>query len=263
MRPSEETRWQFVSIETDRNGEQSSGEDIRRLNWRRVHPTSLAAMSSADRRIVIWDIPTRLFHWLIVALIVAAYVTWRLDWMNAHAKVGDAVLTLVIFRLLWGFFGSETARFSRFIASSRAALSHLAQIFRREPDTAAGHNPAGAYSVIVLLALLLAEALSGLYVGNDVVDQGPLTELVPAPVANAITALHWIFWDALLAAAVLHVLAITVYALAKGQNLLKPMITGCKTLPATVLQPQLAGPLRATAILGCSAIAAAALINLI
>lgn len=220
-------------------------------------------MSSQDRKILVWDTPTRLFHWLTAVLVVAAYVTSRLDWMNAHAKAGDAILTLVIFRLLWGFFGSETARFSRFVVSPRAALSHLAQLFRREPDRAAGHNPAGAFMVLALLALLLAEALSGLYVGNDVVDQGPLTELVPAPIANAITALHRIFWDALLAAVALHTVAIATYAIAKGHNLLKPMITGWKTLPACVVQPQLASALRASALLGCSAIAAAVLVNLL
>jgi cytochrome b len=220
-------------------------------------------MSSPDRKILVWDTPTRLFHWLTVVLVAAAYVTWRLDWMSAHAKVGDAVLTLVIFRLLWGFFGSETALFSRFVVSPSAAWRHLTELSRREPDRAAGHNPAGAYMVIILVALLFAEALSGLYVGNDVVDQGPLTELVPAPIANAITALHWIFWDALLAAVALHVLAIAVYALAKGHNLLRPMITGWKTLPAGVLQPQLASALRASALFCCSAAAAALLINLL
>ena len=120
-----------------------------------------------------------------------------MDW---HAKAGYAVLALVIFRLLWGVVGSDTARFSRFVAPPLIAISHLKHALRREPDRQVGHNPAGAWMVLLLLALLLGETLSGLYVANDVADQGPLTELVPAPIANAITALHWIFWDALLAA---------------------------------------------------------------
>lgn len=117
--------------------------------------------------------------------------------------------------------------------------------------------------VLVLLVLLFGETLSGLYVANDVADQGPLTELTPAPVANTITALHWIFWDALLAAVALHLLAILLYAAAKGHNLLTPMIAGWKTLPASVPQPRQASPWRAGVLLGCSALAVAVLVNVV
>src|SRR6202166_1324844 len=165
-------------------------------------------METARRIVLVWDIPIRVFHWLIVALVAAAYATWRLNWMVLHGWVGDAVLTLLLFRLAWGFLGSETARFSRFLTSPRIAVQHLKHALRREPDRQAGHNPAGGWMVLLLLALLLAETLTGLYVANDIADEGPLTELVPAWVANAIAASHAILWDALLAAIVLHVLAI-------------------------------------------------------
>jgi cytochrome b len=220
-------------------------------------------LSSSDRKVLVWDAPTRLFHWLTAALMAVAYVTWRLDWMDWHAKAGDAVLTLLVFRVLWGFFGSETARFSRFLASPRAAMRHLTHAIRREPDRQVGHNPAGGWMVFLLLALLFVETLSGLYVANDVANEGPFTELTPAPVANAITAMHWIFWDALLAAVALHVLAIAVYAAAKGHNLLAPMITGRKQLPASVPQPRMADPIRAGILLGCSALAVAVLVNIV
>jgi cytochrome b len=221
------------------------------------------ALSNSDRKALVWDAPTRLFHWLTVVLVLAAYVTWRLNWMDWHAKAGDAVLTLLLFRLLWGFFGSETTRFFRFVASPRAAARHLACVLRREPDRQAGHNAAGGWMVLLLLVLLLGETLSGLYVANDVADEGPLTELTPAPIANTITALHWIFWDALLAAVALHLLAILVYAAVKGHNLLLPMITGWKTLPASVPQPRVAGPVRAVVLFGCSALAVAVLVNVL
>ncbi len=162
---------------------------------------------------------------------------------------------------MWGFFCSETARFARFVVSPRKALDHLRHTFRREGDRQVGHNPAGGWMVLVLLALLFAETLSGIYVANDVADEGPLTELTPAPIANAIDAAHWVIWDALLAAVALHVLAIAVYAAIKGQNLVTPMITGWKRLPAGAAQPRLAGPLRASFLLGVSAIAVAALVN--
>src|SRR5690349_18609760 len=151
---------------------------------------------------------TRLFHWATAALMIACYVTWRMNWMDWHTWTGDALLAFVVFRLLWGFFGSETARFSSFIASPGAVARYLANVTRRNPDRQIGHNPLGGWMVLILLGLLLAEALTGVYVANEVADEGPLSELVPAPVANLITDLHAYFWDALFAAAVLHVVAI-------------------------------------------------------
>lgn len=228
---------------------------LRRHGARRVNDT--------DRKILVWDIPTRLCHWLTVVLLVVAYVTWRLNWMDWHARAGDALLALLVFRLLWGFFGSETTLFSRFVASPRVAAQHLQHILRREPDRTAGHNPAGGWMVLLLLALLLGEALSGLYVANDVADAGPFTELTPARVANAITALHWILWDALLAAVAAHVAAIVIYAAVKGQNLLTAMVTGRKTLPRAVPQPRMAGLVRACLLFGLSAAAVAVLVDVL
>ena len=213
------------------------------------------------QKIVVWDVPTRLFHWLTVILVAAAYATWRLNWMDWHAYAGYALLALVVFRLLWGFFGSETARFARFLTAPRRAAGHLAQLLRREPDRQVGHNPAGGWMVLLLLALLLAETLTGIYINNDIADVGPFTELAPAPVANLISTLHDVFWQALLVAVTLHVLAVVLYWAAKRQNLLLPMITGCKMLPLGVRPPAQAGALRALLFLGCSTLTAAALAN--
>lgn len=218
-------------------------------------------MRETLRKIAIWDTPTRLFHWLAAALVAAAYATWRFDLMEWHARVGYALLALVVFRILWGFCGSDTARFARFVAAPRAALAHLRHVFRREPDRQIGHNPAGGWMVVLLVALLLGETLTGLYVNNDVADQGPLTGIVPAPVANLIDALHTVFWNVLLAAVGLHVLAVAVYWAAKRQNLVLPMITGRKHLPTDARAPTLAGPLRALVVFGVSVAAAAALVN--
>ena len=222
-----------------------------------------ARMSDRLRVVTVWDAPTRLFHWLAAALVAAAYATWRLNWMVWHGRVGDALLALLLFRLLWGFFGSETARFSRFVASPRAAAQHLKFAFLRKPDRQIGHNPAGGWMVLLLLLLLLAETLTGLYVANDIADVGPFTEVVPALVANAIEASHAIVWDALLAAILLHGLAIFAYAAAKGQNLLLPMITGTKVLPASLSAPRLASPTRAALLFAGGIAAAAILANLL
>jgi cytochrome b len=220
-------------------------------------------MGTAPRIVLVWDAPIRIFHWLIVALVAAAYATWRLNWMVWHGWVGDAVLTLLLFRLLWGFFGGETARFSHFLTSPRVAVQHLKSAFRREPDRQVGHNPAGGWMVLLLVALLLVETLTGLYVANDIADEGPLTEVVPAWAANAIASSHAIFWDALLAAIALHVLAIAGFAAIKGQNLLRPMIRGTKVLPASVAAPRVGSSARAALLLAGSAVATALLVNLV
>jgi cytochrome b len=216
-------------------------------------------MSSPDRKVLVWDLSTRLFHWLVVLLVAGAYATSRMNTTDWHALMGEALLVLLLFRVLLGFFGSETARFGNFLAPPRVALQHLAHMFRREPDHQPGHNPAGGWMVILLLALLSGEVLSGIYVNNDVADAGPLTELVPAPVANAITTLHTIFWDAILASVGLHILAILTYAVVKRQDLVLPMITGRKHLPNNVKQPHVIGRARAAFLFGCSVVAAAAL----
>ena len=220
-------------------------------------------MSNASRVVRVWDAPTRLFHWLVVVLVATAYATWRLNWMILHGRVGNVLLTLLLFRLLWGFFGSETARFSRFLASPRTTARYLVHALHREPDRQVGHNPAGGWIVLLLLFLLLGETLTGLYVANDIVDVGPFTEITPAPVANAIIALHAIFWDALLAAIALHLLAILAYAVGKGQNLLLPMITGTKFLPESARPPFIASPAWAVFLIAGSAAAAAFLVNLL
>ena len=198
--------------------------------------------SSSRRPVLVWDVPVRLFHWLVVVLVISAYVTLKLNWIDWHVRVGEALLALVIFRLLWGWFGSETARFRNFVASPAAALRHLRHMFRREfrhePDLQVGHNAAGGWMVMLLLGLLLLETLSGLYINNDIADEGPLSESVPAWLANAISTLHALVWDVLVAAVALHVVVILLYALVKRHNLLRPMLTGYKSLPLSVAAPR-------------------------
>jgi cytochrome b len=193
------------------------------------------------RTVLIWDWPVRLFHWTTAALLPALYLTWRWNWMEWHALAGDVLLTLLFFRLLWAFFGSDTARFAQFLTSPPVALRHLAQLSRAEPDIRVGHNPAGGWMVTSMLALLLAQTLTGLYVQNDVANEGRLTELVPAGIADAITALHGILWNVLLALVALHLLAILAYALFLRQDLLGPMLTGRKLLPLPMPAPRIAG----------------------
>ena len=211
------------------------------------------------RPVLVWDLPTRLFHWLAAALVLAAYVTLRLDWMAWHADAGEALLAVVLFRLAWGVVGSGSARFARFLAFPRAAARHLAHLFRREPDTLPGHNPAGGWMVVLLLLLMLGEALTGIVTNNDVADDGPLTDVMPAWLANLVSDLHGWLWQALLAAVTLHIAAVAVFAVAKRQNLVRPMLTGRKRLPVWVSAPRMAPPFRAILVFGGSVALAALL----
>lgn len=212
-----------------------------------------------DRRVLVWDLPTRLFHWLVVVLLIGAYVTWRLNWMDWHVRVGESLLALVLFRVVWGFLGCETARFGRFVAAPTTAARYLAKLFRREPDEQLGHNPAGGWMVVLLLALLLGETLTGIIDNNDVADVGPLTDMMPPWVSNLVTGLHGLLWNALLAAVALHVVAIAFYAVAKGQYLLPPMITGTKQFARSMRPPRRAAPVLALIALSGSAAVAALL----
>ena len=135
-------------------------------------------------------------------------------------------------------------------------FEHLKYSFLREPDRQMGHNPAGGWMVLLLLALLLVETLTGLYVANDIADVGPLTAIVPAAAANAIDASHAILWNVLVAAIAAHVLAIVIYAVIKGQDLVRPLVTGTKALPEPVIAPRMASAARAALLFAGSAAAA-------
>jgi cytochrome b len=226
-----------------------------------IEPSSPARSGPAGdwRRVRVWDLPVRLFHWLAVGLVALAWLSQRMNWMQLHIRAGETLLALVLFRLLWGCCGSETARFSRFLASPAAAWRHLRHLARREPDVQVGHNAAGGWMVAFLLALLLVETLSGLYVNNDIADEGPLSEIVPAFVANAISAIHAYGWNVLAAAVVLHVCAIALYALLKRHNLVRPMVTGVKPLPATIRAPRRASLWLAALLMALSALVTALL----
>ena len=204
------------------------------------------------RRIKVWDLPVRLFHWVLVALILAAWVTQYLNRMNLHVWIGEWILTLLLFRIVWGFVGSDTARFSRFLRSPLAALRHLAHLGRREPDREIGHNAAGGWMVLVILALIGIQTATGLC-ANDLDDGGdteaPLMHLVGKDRSDWLTHIHALNFTAIEAVIVLHVLAIVAYAVLKRHNLVRPMVTGTKLLPADAVAPRVVNPVWALVVL--------------
>jgi cytochrome b len=198
----------------------------------------------------VWDVPTRLFHWAIVLLIATSYASVETGRLGLHLLSGYAMLSLLLFRLAWGFVGSETSRFSQFLRSPLAGFRHLRQFTRQEPDDQVGHNAAGGWMVLLMLALLAVQTGTGLFSNAGKDGAGPLQHLVSQAVSDQLSELHGFNFDLILAAATVHVVAIAAYAAIKRHNLLRPMITGRKRLPGATQQPRMASPLLALLLLG-------------
>ena len=201
------------------------------------------------RPLKVWDLPVRMFHWLLVVLIGAAWAAEGLDEMRWHVYLGYTILTLIVFRVLWGLVGSDTARFVRFLKSPTAAISHLAHFRRREPDLEVGHNAAGGWMVMVLLLLVAVQAVTGLFSNDDGNTEGPLKHFVSDRQSDLISHLHSLNFDFIEVAVGLHVAAVLAYAVFKGQNLARPMVTGQKMMPLAVTPPRLVNPVWAVPVL--------------
>ena len=202
----------------------------------------------------IWDLPTRLFHWILVVLLFTSWLSAEEDWMRLHVWSGLTVLTLLLFRLIWGFIGSDTARFTHFLKTPFAALRHLMHLPRREPDLETGHNAAGGWMVIVMLAILFVQVGTGLSSNDDVLTEGPLARIVGKDRSDWLTHIHHVNFVLIEIVVALHVLAIITYRLLKGHNLLRPMITGKKRLPGATRAPRMMHPVLALFVLAFAAL---------
>jgi cytochrome b len=201
----------------------------------------------------IWDLPVRLFHWSLVALILASWLSQEFNWMNLHVWSGCTILTLVLFRVVWGFIGSDTARFLWFLKGPAAAFRHLAHIRQREPDLEIGHNAAGGWMVVLMLALLGVQAGTGLFSNDDANTEGPLMHLVGKDESDWLSHIHSLNFKFIEIVIVLHLLAILTYAVLKRQNLVRPMVTGTKVVPGNVVAPRLVSPAWAVVTLAVAA----------
>lgn len=176
-------------------------------------------------KVPVWDLPTRLFHWLLVALIGFSWWSAEEDHLDWHIWSGLAVLTLLVFRLLWGLFGSSTARFAKFVPGPKAVLSYLRDM---KGWRGIGHSPLGALSVIALLGMIAAQVGLGLFATDeDGLNEGPLAHLVSTDLADELAELHeHQGFDLLLILIVMHIAAILFYRLVLGKKLVGPMLTG-------------------------------------
>ena len=131
---------------------------------------------SDPRRVTVWDLPTRLFHWLLVGFVVTSFVTVEIggNAMQIHELSGFVILSLLLFRVGWGFFGSRPSRFSDFVHGPKAVLSYVRGLLRNDTPPHFGHNPLGGWSIVAMLLALFVQAGTGLFANDDIMTEGPL-----------------------------------------------------------------------------------------
>lgn len=185
-----------------------------------------------EQQVRVWDLPVRLFHWLLVLLIVVSYLTGQAgnDWMKLHFWSGYGILTLIVFRIAWGFVGSTTARFTSFVKGPGAFFGHLREMLGKDRPREVGHNPVGGAMVVALLFAVLLQAATGLFSADtdEGTVTGPLALKVTDKVVEKVTSFHHFWINVILVMVALHVLAAIAYLVWKRQNLIRAMLTGHK-----------------------------------
>ena len=188
--------------------------------------------SDGQVSIRVWDLPTRVFHWSLLAAVGVAWWSITVHDLIIHRTAGAVVAGLLVFRLWWGLFGGSTARFRDFLKGPVTVLRYARSLAGKSPH-ATGHNPMGGWSVVALLAALLATVSFGLFaVDVDGLESGPFASLVSFEDGRLASRLHDMGFDALKVLVVLHLGAIAFYAVFKRENLVRPMINGQKVLGA-------------------------------
>ncbi|SHI27543.1 cytochrome b/b6 domain-containing protein [Ferrimonas marina] len=188
-------------------------------------------------RIRVWDGVVRASHWAIATLIPLCWWTAEQGEMEWHQTCAYLLLAVILTRTFWGLVGSDTARLAPLVRSPGSVLGYLRQ-WRGQRQPSLGHNPAGGYMVLLMLALITAQLVTGLFATDDILTEGPLYGWVSYDTASTLTTLHKRIFDAITIALGLHLLAILVYRL-KGIPLVSAMITGRQRLsaPAPTMRP--------------------------
>lgn len=176
----------------------------------------------------VWDLPIRLFHWMLVLCIIGSFISVNIggNAIQWHAYFGYSILCLLIFRIIWGFIGSTHARFISFFPSKQAILAYL----QGSSPRVLGHNPVGALSVFALLFVLCVQVTTGLFVDDEIAFQGPLAKYVSSSVSSFLSQIHEGNQVVIYTLIAIHVAAIWFYKKFKGENLIKPMISGDKEI---------------------------------
>lgn len=195
--------------------------------WRPRAPDGVAPL----RRV--WDLPVRLTHWSLVALIGLCWFSAEQGKMDLHRWCGCGVLALVVFRIYWGLVGTSTARFSDFVKGPAGVAAYMRTLPRRKASNAQGHNPLGALSVLALLGLMSVQTVLGLFsVDVDGIESGPLSSWVDFDTGRRLAELHELTFNLLLATIALHLAAVAFYLVYKRENLVGAMVTGSRAVEA-------------------------------
>ena len=190
---------------------------------------------NAATTVRVWDLPTRLFHWVLALTIVGSVVTGQVggEWLPWHFRLGYLAFGLLLFRIVWGFVGGRWSRFASFVYAPSTVLRYLRGQARADEALDVGHNPLGAFSVFALLAVLAVQIGTGLLADDDAGSTGPLNRFVSNATALSATAWHKEAGKTILIVLVLlHIGAILFYLFRHGRNLVRPMLSGDKALPA-------------------------------
>jgi cytochrome b len=180
----------------------------------------------------VWDLPTRIFHWALAFCVFCLLITGFRggDAMPWHYRFGYCLLTLLMFRLVWGIVGGKWSRFTSFIYAPSNILCYLKG--QGDPLHSVGHNPLGAFSVFAMLALLLVQVSTGLISDDEISAAGPLTKFVSNATVSLASSYHVTIGKVLVIVLVItHLAAIVFYLYKKRENLIKPMLHGDKLLP--------------------------------
>lgn len=218
------------------------------------------------RQIEVWDLPVRVFHWLLVLLLLSQVVTATIggNAMEYHVMGGYAVLTLVLFRIAWGLAGSRHARFADFVRGPRAVMAYARSLVGDRNERHLGHNPLGGWSVVLMLISLLVQTSTGLFADDEIMTTGPLARHVSDDTVSLMSAIHEVNAAVLITLVCIHVAAVLYYLVGERENLILPMVTGRKQWQGD-LPPgsaRRAGLVRAIVILSLSGLAVAGLVNL-
>ena len=235
------------------------------------HPTGMPSPGRGGnlaRSVLVWDLPTRLFHWLLATAVTVGLATGFLApeaWLGVHMAAGYVVLGLLSFRVIWGFFGSEYSRLASFAYPARRVIEHLRGLMLLRPPPYLGHNPAGAVMIFALFAVLVALVVTGLIELAGEEKQGPLAGVVGYALGNGAKPVHWILASILLAMIALHLAGVLVGTWLLKEPLIRAMITGRKPLPADapLPRPRPARPVMAASWLMLTAMSATAGIALL
>jgi cytochrome b len=213
--------------------------------------------------VLVWDLPTRLFHWLLLICVILSFATGNIggNVMEYHLLSGYAIFVLLIFRVTWGFVGSRTARFSSFVKGPATIFAHLAVLLQKKTETPyLGHNPLGGWSIVAMLLVLFVQVASGLFANDDILTEGPLYVWVSKETSNMLTWVHLINRFVLVALIAIHIFAVFFYFFFKNENLIVPMITGRKRWYAAVENP-VGSDFWAAAIFGLASLAVYILVH--